>query len=100
MQRRALEVTAGWDDVEEREFDPPSLDRLAEIRAPTMVLVGALDPQAVHGAARRLAVGIAGARRVDWPGTAHRITALLERCWWRPTTSGRSLTAATSPRLL
>jgi transposase-like protein len=24
--------------------------------------------------------------------------ASLERCWWRPTTSGRSLTAATSPK--
>ncbi len=73
MQRRAFEVTAGWDDVEERGLDPPSLDRLAEIRVPTLVLVGALDLQAVHGAARRLAAGIAGARRVDWPGTAHLI---------------------------
>jgi pimeloyl-ACP methyl ester carboxylesterase len=71
MQRRAFEVAAGWDDVEERELDPPALDRLAEIRVPTLVLVGALDLQAVHDAARRLVVGIAGARRVDWPGTAH-----------------------------
>jgi 3-oxoadipate enol-lactonase len=71
MQRRAFEVTAGWDDVEECELDPPALDRLAEIQVPTLVLVGALDLQAVHDAARRLAVGIAGARRVDWPGTAH-----------------------------
>jgi 3-oxoadipate enol-lactonase len=37
----------------------------------TLVLVGALDLQAVHDEARRLAVGIAGVRRVDWPGTAH-----------------------------
>jgi pimeloyl-ACP methyl ester carboxylesterase len=50
MQRRAFEVTAGWDGVEERELDPPALDRLAEIRVPTLVLVGALDLQAVHDA--------------------------------------------------
>lgn len=71
MQRRAFEVTAGWDDVEETELDPAALDRLAEIRVPTLVLVGALDLGAVHDAARRVVEGIAGARRVDWPGTAH-----------------------------
>jgi 3-oxoadipate enol-lactonase len=26
MQRRAFEVTADWDDVEEQELDPPALD--------------------------------------------------------------------------
>jgi len=71
MQRRVFEVTAGWGDVEEAELDPPALDRLAEIRIPTLVLVGALDLQAVHDAARRVTERIAGARRVDWPGTAH-----------------------------
>ena len=71
MQRRAFEVTAGWGDVEEQDLDPPALDRLAEIRVPTLVLVGALDLQAIHEAARRVTDGIAGAQRVDWPGTAH-----------------------------
>jgi pimeloyl-ACP methyl ester carboxylesterase len=71
MQRRAFEMTAGWDDVEEAELQPAALDRLAEIRVPTLVLVGAQDLQAVHDAARRVTAGIAGARRVDWPGTAH-----------------------------
>jgi 3-oxoadipate enol-lactonase len=71
MQRRAFEVTADWDDVEEIELDPPALDRLAEIRVPTLQLVGALDLEAVHEAARRVADGIAGSRRVDWPDVAH-----------------------------
>jgi 3-oxoadipate enol-lactonase len=71
MQRRAFEVTDGWDDVEDRELDPPALDRLAEIRVPTLVLIGALDLQAVHEAARRVADGIADARRVEWPDVAH-----------------------------
>ena len=71
MQRLAFEVTAEWDDVEEEELEPAALDRLAEIRVPTLVLVGALDLQAVHDAARRVVDGVPGARRVDWPGIAH-----------------------------
>jgi pimeloyl-ACP methyl ester carboxylesterase len=71
MQRRAFDVTAAWDDVEEHEIDPAALDRLTEIRVPTLVLVGALDLQAIHEAARRVTDAIAGARRVDWPDTAH-----------------------------
>ena len=40
MQRRAFELTAGWDDVDEREPEPPALDRLGEIRIPNLVLSG------------------------------------------------------------
>ncbi len=71
MQRRAFEVTAGWDDVEEREPEPPALDRLGEITAPTLVLQGGLDLDAIHETASRLTENIPGARRVDWPDTAH-----------------------------
>lgn len=71
MQRRAFELTAEWDDVDERELDPPALDRLAEIRVPTLVLVGALDLRAIHVTAQRLTEGIAGARHVEWPDVAH-----------------------------
>jgi 3-oxoadipate enol-lactonase len=71
MQRRAFELTADWDDVEEKELDPPALDRLEEIRVPTLVLVGAYDLDAIQQTAGRVTEGIAGARRVDWPDTAH-----------------------------
>jgi 3-oxoadipate enol-lactonase len=71
MQRRAFEVTADWDDVEEQELDPPALDRLSEIEVPVLVLVGGLDLDAVHDAAGRVVAGIAGARRVNWPDAAH-----------------------------
>jgi pimeloyl-ACP methyl ester carboxylesterase len=71
MQRRAFELTADWDDVDEDELDPPALDRLAEITAPTLVLLGALDLDAIADAARRVTEGIAGARCVDWPDVAH-----------------------------
>lgn len=71
MQRRAFEVTADWDDIEESELDPPALDRLAEIRVPTLVLLGALDLDAIRRAARRAADCIPNARHVEWPDTAH-----------------------------
>ncbi len=71
MQRQAFELTADWDDVEENELDPPALARLAEIQVPTLVLVGALDLDAILDTARRVTAGIPGARRVDWTDTAH-----------------------------
>lgn len=71
MQRRAFEVTADWDDIEESELDPPALDRLSEIRVPALVLLGGFDLDAIHCAAQRLAEEIPHARRVDWPDTAH-----------------------------
>ena len=71
MQRRAFEVTADWEDVEEQELDPPALDRLGEIRVPVLVLVGGFDLDTVHDATGRVVSGIAGARRVDWPDAGH-----------------------------
>ena len=71
MQRRAFEVTADWDDVEEKELEPPALDRLGEIAVPVLVLVGGLELDAVHAAAARVVAGTGGARRVDWPDAGH-----------------------------
>ncbi|MDQ6822246.1 MAG: alpha/beta hydrolase [Actinomycetota bacterium] len=70
MHRRAFEVTADWDDVEENELDPPPLKGLRR-STPTVVLVGALDLDAILHTARRVTDGIAAARLVDWPDTAH-----------------------------
>ncbi|HEX3960705.1 MAG TPA: alpha/beta hydrolase [Trebonia sp.] len=71
MQRQAFEVTADWDDVAEKELEPPALDRLGEIAVPVLALVGGLDLDTVHDATRRVVSGIAGARRVDWPHAGH-----------------------------
>lgn len=71
MQRRAFELTVDWDDVEEKELDPPALQRLAEIDVPTLVLVGTLDIDAILAAAHRVADDVLGARLVEWPDTAH-----------------------------
>lgn len=71
MQRRAFEVTADWDDVEEQEPDPPALDSIGEIEIPVLVLVGGFDLDAVHDAAGRVVARIAGARLVEWPDAGH-----------------------------
>ena len=71
MQRRAFELTAAWGAVEEKELDPPAFERLADIQVPTMVVVGALDLDAILDTARRVTDEIPNARRVDWPDTAH-----------------------------
>jgi 3-oxoadipate enol-lactonase len=44
---------------------------LAEVRVPTLVLVGALDLDAIRAAAQRVADGIPDVRVVEWPDVAH-----------------------------
>lgn len=77
MQRRAFEVQlaayarepepgpVGWLD------DPPVWERLGDVVCPTLLVVGDRDVSDVGVAADRLAAGIAGARSVVLPGTAH-----------------------------
>ena len=73
MQRRAFEVSSDWDDVAEleEELEPPAEGRYADVSAPTLVLLGELDLDAIHQAASAVTAGIPGARLVTWPGTAH-----------------------------
>lgn len=71
MQRRAFEIDADWPDVDEAELDPPALDRLGEVAAPTLVVQGALDLEAIRLAADTVMAGIPRAERIDWPDVAH-----------------------------
>jgi len=71
MQKRAFEVTADWDEIEEAELDPPVTERLAEIAVPTMVLTGGLDLDAIGEAADGVLAGVTGARHTHWAGAAH-----------------------------
>jgi len=73
MQRRAFEISADWDDADEleTELDPPALERYGEISAPTLVLAGGLDLDAISDASAQLAAGIPHARSHTWPDTAH-----------------------------
>jgi pimeloyl-ACP methyl ester carboxylesterase len=54
-----------------RSFKPPAIQRLAEIKVPTLIIVGELDPPDFHAIAKTLERGIAGATKVTLPGVGH-----------------------------
>jgi 3-oxoadipate enol-lactonase len=58
-------------DVEARSADPPAVSRLAEIGAPTLVIVGGDDWHPIHDIAGRLEREVPGARRVVIPDAGH-----------------------------
>jgi len=69
MQRAALDLenpaaTGGW-------LTPSRRERLGDVAAPTLVLVGALDQRDFRRIARFLAAEIPGARFEELPGVAH-----------------------------
>ena len=56
-----------------RPLEPPAAPRLAEIQVPTLVMIGDLDESATRLMADALTDGIAGARKVVFPGVAHMV---------------------------
>jgi pimeloyl-ACP methyl ester carboxylesterase len=56
---------------EERPLEPPAVDRLGEIRVPTLVVVGDLDRPEIVASADLLEERLPDARKVVMPGTAH-----------------------------
>jgi pimeloyl-ACP methyl ester carboxylesterase len=52
---------------------PPALGRLAEIRVPALIVVGASDIPDVHSHSGALEAGIAGSRRVVLAGAGHLV---------------------------
>jgi pimeloyl-ACP methyl ester carboxylesterase len=69
MQRAALDLenpaaTGGW-------LTPSRRERLGDVAAPTLVLVGALDQRDFRRIARFLAEEIPGAVFEELPGVAH-----------------------------
>ena len=75
MQRLVFEIgeTWDWDTVEklEDELDPAASERYADLAAPTLVLSGALDIDAIGQAAAGLVAGVPDAQGVEWPDVAH-----------------------------
>jgi 3-oxoadipate enol-lactonase len=72
MQRRALELQAPvWDEADEEPLVQELADRLHEVRAPTLVLVGEQDVSDIHVSAARLAAEIPGAQSATIAGAAH-----------------------------
>ena len=72
MQRRAFELQLPFEDEAEEELLVEDVaQRLGEIQAPTLVLVGEEDVPDIHAIADRLAGEIPGARRATIANTAH-----------------------------
>jgi pimeloyl-ACP methyl ester carboxylesterase len=72
MQRRALELQVPvGDDAEEELLVPDLADRLGDIQAPTLVLVGDQDQPDMQAIAERLEREIPGARSARIAGVAH-----------------------------
>lgn len=71
MQRRAFDLAESWQASAAAALDPPALDRLGDLAARTLVLVGGHDLETTQDAASRVVAGIPGTRRVDWPDVAH-----------------------------
>jgi len=59
----------GWG--ESRQLEPPAMQRLGDVQAATLVIVGLEDAEVVIEGCRQTAAGIANARIVELDGTAH-----------------------------
>ena len=71
MQRRAYELAVGLEEDEEELLVEDLLQRLGEIRVPTLVLVGDEDQPDMHAISERLEREIPDARRATIADTAH-----------------------------
>ncbi|MDQ4005380.1 MAG: alpha/beta fold hydrolase [Actinomycetota bacterium] len=69
------DVAEAWRIPEdwERWPEPRALERLGEVRAPTLVVLPEHDIPEVHAVGELLAAGIAGARSFTVPGTDHLV---------------------------
>ena len=61
------------DAPEPLELEPPAISRLSEIHVPTLIVVGDKDVRDILTIADILEKGIAGAKKVVIPGTAHHL---------------------------
>ena len=73
MQRRAFEIDAAWaePDLDAVHLDPPAVERLGDVRAPVLLVLGGHDLDIVHLATGTLVAGLRDVRRVDRPDVAH-----------------------------
>lgn len=58
-------------EAQPQPLDPPAANRLAELRIPTLIIVGGEDQPPIHAIAAQLQSGIAGARSVVLPDAGH-----------------------------
>lgn len=73
MNTHNYELTQGKEWPELLPLEPPAIGRLGEIHVPTLVVVGDKDISDMHVIADMLTTGIAGAKKVVIPDTAHAL---------------------------
>jgi 3-oxoadipate enol-lactonase len=73
MQLHAFSVLAP-EGAERLELSPPAITRLAEIKVPTLIIVGELDVPEFLKISEMVGADIKGARRIVVPGVAHMPT--------------------------
>ena len=71
MYRPALELQKVDGAVDGEALEPSAADRLTEVAAPTLVIVGELDQPDMMKAGEHLAASLPHARMVRMPGVAH-----------------------------
>jgi pimeloyl-ACP methyl ester carboxylesterase len=73
VRENLLEYSFAWvlDPVPQQELVPTVYERLPEIHAPTLLIVGEEDNFQLHKSADKLEQDIAGARRVSISETCH-----------------------------
>lgn len=72
--RQMVADYSGWHWLNrspERGPKPPAMERLAEVTAPSLIVVGERDAADFHGVAATLERGLPNARRVTLPGLGH-----------------------------
>lgn len=71
MQRRTFELGQQLGEIDSDEVDPPALERLEAISAPTLLVVGGHDMDTSIDAAEHVESGLRDVTRHDWPDVAH-----------------------------
>jgi pimeloyl-ACP methyl ester carboxylesterase len=71
MQHNAFQLQKGHEQLRMVRLEPPASGRLAEVRAPTLVLTGDEDVRDIHEIADKLMAEIPGAERATIAGAGH-----------------------------
>ena len=70
----AINTVENWNvECVAKDLDPPAIDRLDEIHAATLAVVGDLDMPGILEIAKAVEDTVEGAKTVVIPGTAHMV---------------------------
>ena len=78
VRSKVLEMLSGsrerWEhDAFVQALEPPAWDRVSDVQAPTLVVLGTIDMPDIHLIVDHLAEHLPNAQRLDIPGVAHMV---------------------------